>query len=112
MIARIFTMTGTIVTMRLGAPDVYGNTARVADPVTASVRCYIEQVDAVEVIVDRETYIANYIGFLPAGTAIGPADRLIVAGITYEIIGPPDSVFNPRTATEHHIEVNLRTVVG
>ena len=112
MIARILTMTGTLVTMRPGTPDVYGNTARVADPVTASVRCYIEQVDAVEVIVDRETYIANYIGFLPAGTTVGPADHLVVGGATYEVIGPPDSVFNPRTGTEHHLEVNLRTVVG
>lgn len=84
-------------------------------PLTAilatSVWTYVEQLGESEDAFQRDTGVATHRGFLTAGTNIGMEDRLVVDGATYEIVGPPRVVTNPRTGMRHHVEVMLVEVV-
>lgn len=73
---------------------------------------YLEQTAAVEVIVDRETYTSEWLLVLPSGSFIDANDRVVYGGVTYEVIGPPHRVWNPRIASEHHVEARLKATSG
>lgn len=73
---------------------------------------YVEQTDAQEITVDRETYRTDWRVFLPAGTAVDGSDRIIHGSRTLEVIGAPHEVWNPRTRVVHHIEVRAREATG
>jgi len=92
--------------------DPYGNviTGGFGAPVT--VLGFLEQVSSTETQVDRDTTVTEWKCFLPTGTVIGPLDRITFQGQTFEVIGSPASWWNPRTQTESHFTVALRTVIG
>lgn len=91
--------------------DVYGNLAPVeADPVETV--GYLEQTDATEILVDRETYISNWLIILPAGTAVDAGDRVEALGKSFEIIGDPREVWNPRLQVVGQIELRARETSG
>jgi len=49
--------------------------------------------------------------WLPADTSIGASDRLVLAvGLEAEVFGPAREWTDPRTATVHHLEVDLAEV--
>lgn len=50
--------------------------------------------------------------FLPPGTEVNTGDAVIVEGRTYELIGDPWPVRNPRTREPHHIECTVRRTAG
>jgi hypothetical protein len=45
--------------------------------------------------------------YLPAGTNVDPKDRMIVRGVTYEVVGEPADWRNPFTGSTPGIEVAL-----
>lgn len=73
---------------------------------------YVEQTDAQEVTVDRETYRTDWRVFLPADVAIDGSDRIVHGSRTLEVIGSPHEVWNPRTRATHHKECRAREVTG
>lgn len=48
--------------------------------------------------------------YLPPGTPITGRDRLVAAGDTYEVIGPPSRWRSPWNSTEHHVRALLRRI--
>lgn len=94
-----------------GPTDGYGNPTR-AKASEYSVLGYLEQTDATEVAVDRETFVSNWLLVLPAGSAIDGGDRVRYDSDSYEVVGQPARPWNPRTRREDHVEVRLRQVTG
>lgn len=88
--------------------DVYGNTVPGAETRT-SYRGRLEQLRTEEIIRDRDTVIADWRAFLPAGTDITPYDRLEARGHLFEVVGLPAAQHSPRGV--HHTEIHLRYVV-
>lgn len=92
--------------------DIYGNLEE-GDTSTFPTVAYLEQQTATEILVDRETYVSDWKGYLLAGTPIAGRDLIVdAAGVTYEVIGLPDTAYNPRTRADSHVVVNLRVVTG
>lgn len=91
--------------------DQYGNEVPAT---TASVLIvgYLEQTAATEVEVDRQTFVSDWLAVLPAGVDIDGSDRIVYAGTTYEVIGKPHHVWNPRRKATSHVEARLREVTG
>ena len=50
----------------------------------------------------------DWLLFLPAETVIDTADRVIVDGAGFEVVGDPWHVRNPRLAALSHVEATLR----
>lgn len=94
-----------------GSTDQYGNEAptKVSEYATTG---YLEQTDATEIAVDRETFVSNWLLVLAAGSAIDGGDRWRDSTGTYEVIGRPARPWNPRTRREDHVEARLRQVTG
>lgn len=86
--------------------DVYGMTS------SSSVSGYLEQTAEQEVTLNRQTYVSDWLAVLPTGTALDANDRIVYGGVTYEVIGPPNRVWNPRLAVEDHVEARLRVTSG
>lgn len=63
------------------------------------------QTDGSETTQDRDTQIADWLARVPVGTDITGRDLLIVAGTTYEVVGPPANVGT-------HLRLRLRHVDG
>lgn len=70
----------------------------------------LQQTDTVEVAVGRDTVIADWVLFLPAGTDVLPSDRVEVDGATFEVVGLPNVAHTPRGP--HHVEARLRSITG
>lgn len=93
-----------------GAADEYGNPTDTT--LTAATRCYIEQRNATENTNDRSTTSEDWLLMLPAGTAVDATDRVTVDGYgTFEVIGPPWPVRNPRADAISHVEATVRRTV-
>jgi hypothetical protein len=91
-----------------GAVDRYNQPTWV-ETTTTGVECYIEQTDTREITNGRTTGIASHLGVFPSGTGIDDSDKVVLDDVTYEVLGPPWSVWEPG-AGESHIEANLRVV--
>lgn len=111
MFTRLLTQPLTIQTVDANAINSAGD---VTKTVTAStdVLGYLEQRTSAEHEQDRDTTTADWTCYLPAGTTIGPTDRVVYGALRFEVVDNPWPVWNPRTAQVHHIEVQLRTEAG
>lgn len=94
-----------------GAVDAYGNPVR-AKTSEREVDGYLEQTDAVEVQVDRDTFVSNWLLVLPVQDPISGGDRVRYGSATYEVIGLPSHPWNPRKRAEGQTEARLRLVTG
>lgn len=65
-----------------------------------------------EDLVNRETYTSDWILVVPPGTVIDANDTVEFGDDTFQVIGPPNRVWNPRTNSEHHIEARLQAIEG
>lgn len=68
---------------------------------------YLEQLSRTEDAAGRDTVVGTHRAFFEATVTLAAIDTVVIAGITYEVVGPPDVVFNPRLGTAHHIEATL-----
>ena len=91
--------------------DAYGNEVPGTTATVVTVG-YLEQTDATEVTVDRDTFISTWRAVLHPTEGIDGTDRITYAGAVYEVVGKPHSVWNPRRAAVHHIECRLVEVQG
>lgn len=73
---------------------------------------YLHHGTATEKTSDRDTQTAAATLFLPPDVDITGRDRVEVAGHVWGVVGPPERVIPPGSATEHHVEVALRYVEG
>lgn len=71
---------------------------------------YLEQTGALEILVGRETYISDAKAMLPPDDPVTPADELVVAGVTYQIVGPIARSWDPLRSSVDHLELTLRSV--
>lgn len=89
------------------APDRYGNDAsNLAAPNDLAIpKLSITQMHGTELRVDRSAEIGDWIGRVPRGTDITGRDQLIVDGVTFEVIGPPEDLGT-------HLHLELRHIEG
>lgn len=100
-----------LVLQRTGtATDAYGNEVRVVGDTPVQVRGFVVQESSTEALLNRDTVTTGLKGFLPAGTEVSAYDYIIFDGSTMQVQGQPHIVFNPRTATVSHVEVNLQVI--
>jgi hypothetical protein len=98
--------------------DVFGTPVEDVAVITVEEPCWVEQIQAQEILVGRETLIANYRAFFRPTANIDGSDTItdVVHNATgehlgaFEILGPPDDMPTPRGP--HHIEALLRRVTG
>lgn len=72
----------------------------------------LQQVQRSEPVAEGELSVTTWLLVLPAGTDIRTGDAVIAEGETYEVIGAPWAVRNPRTRLESHTEASLRRTAG
>lgn len=65
-----------------------------------------------EVTQGQDVVITQPTVYLPAGTAVTPADGVEIAGDRYEVDGSPNDWLNPFTGSQPGVEVRLRRVTG
>lgn len=96
-----------------GVRDSHGRQA-VASWNTHAVLGYLEQRQTAEVVIGQDTYSADWLCVLPAGTALDPWDRVEDAGtgVVYEVVGLPARPHRAPTDEEHHVEAKLRVVTS
>lgn len=90
-----------------GAPDRYGNPAKTV--VDYPTRCFAEQRSTAEAGPENQKLSARWKMLCPATTPITGWDAVEIAGRSYEIIGYPWYVRNPRTSAVSHVEADLET---
>lgn len=66
----------------------------------------IETVQGQDMIVDTPTL------YMPAGTVVSAYDRLVVAGVTYEVSGSPNFWKSPFSGWDPGVVVSLKGVSG
>lgn len=105
-ITRLLTSEAQIVTRaRTGPPDDFGTPTW--EETTATVRCHIQPAQSEE-FQGPAVGEVTWVGWFPAGTSIGAADKVVMADSReLEVVGPARVWTNPRTAQESHIVVDL-----
>lgn len=73
---------------------------------------YLEQTASTERVNDRETVTVERQCWIPAGTVITALDRVVYGNQTFQVVGSPAIMWNPRTRKESHIVCRLVTVTG
>jgi len=87
--------------------DEYGNVTA-ADTSTTTYKGELQQAGASENLRDRNTLNTDYRLWLPADAVIDANDTVTVGMVTYEVVGQPSQIWNPRTVAVSHIEADLR----
>lgn len=91
--------------------DEYGNTLATDLGDAISIVGYLEQVNSVETVLDRDTIVTHWQAFFPAETDVSAFDRIVFGGQTFEVDGAPWQVYNPRTQAVSHIQTKLIVVL-
>lgn len=110
----IDTLTGVrdvVIQTAANATDRYSDT--ILDwsaPTEVETTGWLAQVNTATLNDHRDGVVTAIVLTLRAGTAIGPHNRVVIDGVTYEVDGEPNRAWTPRG--EHHVEVSLRAVVG
>lgn len=92
----------------LGAPDEYGNRRPTWDA-GSSVQARLEQTATSEDLDNRDTSVSTWRVFLPAGTELTAASRIVRGdGTVFQVTGPP--VVEQHGRPTDHVEAQLRAV--
>lgn len=94
-----------------GAVDELGNPV-VSWEAPVAIDAYIYKLELAhdEVVRDREVALSTWRLVTDPDRSIGFRDRFRADGLTFEVDGSPHRVWNPRTASDHHVETQLRLV--
>lgn len=65
-----------------------------------------------EVVVGEDTVTWDMYVLMPAGSDVVATDRVIVRGITYDVVGEPIRWISPLTGRQPGVQVNLKTATG
>jgi len=90
--------------------DEYGNSVPTAVSAPVATVGYLEQVDTIETILDRDTVVSTFRAWFPDGTDVSAFDRINFGSQTFEVDGSPWVVFNPRTGAISHLVTKLKVV--
>lgn len=103
----------TVTIVRAGTlTDGYGDT--VADWSTAtstSAKARVAHRSSDEELGERDARLSEWVAYFETGTDVTATDRIEWDGRTFEVVGPPNPA-PARSSTAHHIEANLREVLG
>lgn len=66
----------------------------------------LEQLATEELVIDRDTVVANWRVFLLPGTDVTAYDKVEARGLTFDVVGFPNQQRSPRGS--HHLEVLLK----
>lgn len=90
--------------------DGYGTAAADwTDPTETTIAGYMQPLSGQENTDGRDAQVGDWVLYT-LEQAVSGADRIVWAGDTYEVIGPPARFDTPRGF--HHIEARLRIVEG
>lgn len=105
-------VTVTLRTRTRSGTDAYGNdTFTTAD--TAVDGCAFDPGSSSELVQGQDTTIRHPAVYLPVGVdAPAAIDEVIVAGVTYQVDGAPETYSNPFTGTVFGTVVRLEGVTG
>lgn len=106
--AGLLTQTATITHVGQGAPGDY-NMPTITETTTTA-PTFVEPLSGSEDTVFRDTGVTGYRAFFLPNVSLTQQDRITVNGRTYECVEPPQTFYNPRTRSNHHIEVMLKEV--
>ena len=108
-VSRLLGLTGTLTT-RSGEDhrDEYNDV--VPNESTSTVKCWWQQTQAVDDTVDTAQATETARLFIEAGATVNATSTLAIGDATWEIVGPPWTVTDPRTGVVTHIEANGRRV--
>lgn len=109
MIADLLTEACTI-QVRSGTANSYGDTILGASGAPVNAVGYLEQQTTIENLVDRDTTVTKWVGYLPASTSISRFDYITFQSKTFEVSGEPENCYNPRTQVVSHIRLHLTVV--
>lgn len=76
----------------------------------ATIQGWAEARASSEELEDRDTAVGDWLVLLPIGTTVEAYDRIIYAGQTLEVIGPPREA--PSLEGPHHLELDARWIEG
>lgn len=94
-----------------GDTDDYGND--IATETIVATVCEIQQIRRTEPATEGELSQGDWVAFFLPGTALDTSDAIEVDGLgTFELVGGPWVVRNPRTQQESHVEASLRRTAG
>jgi hypothetical protein len=65
-----------------------------------------------EIVQARDTVIAGLVLYAPSGTDLRATDRVRVAGVLYEVDGPPGAFRSPFTGSTGPVVAALQLVTG
>lgn len=104
----------TVLTRAQTGTDRYGNAVYGwPEPGTTYDRCAFAPGTSTEPVEPgRTAVLVDAVVYLPAGAEVGPADRLIVRGVTYEVQGEPGDWRSPYTGNRPGVAVPVRRVEG
>jgi hypothetical protein len=114
MIEQLLNQTATIQHRAVTGTDAHGNPTTGAAS-SDTVDCYLEQrrqATLNEVEGRQDTAEAFWNLFLPVGTTIDHTDRVVVGGVTFEVVDIPWAAVRATTGAAHHVEVTLRATEG
>lgn len=86
--------------------DEYGKPTP-GTPTTTDLLGFFDQTASTEVVIGQTTFQVDGLLILPALTLLTGADKVIVDGITYEVVGEPARPWKPSVG-EHHVEARLQ----
>lgn len=104
---RLLTQQATIRRRVDGPDDGYGNPQPVWED-AGVLPAFVQPLSGSEVESGADTQTTAYRGFLPPFSDVDGTARLVVDGVTYEVVGPPLRHRTPRG--DHHVEVRLEVV--
>jgi len=100
-----------VITLTFGAKDAKGNRAKVEGvPVTVQ-GCSFQPLSSSEVVGVTDMTSTVYRLYMPIGTVVSATDRVIAAGVKYEVLGDPMTWTNLRGQPDHMI-CDLRLATG
>lgn len=100
-----------VITLTFGVKDAKGNRAKVEGAPVSVQGCSVQPLAPSEVISDTDMTSTVYRLYMPIGTAVTATDRVIAAGVKYEVLGDPMTWTNLRGQPDHMI-CDLRLATG
>lgn len=78
---------------------------------SVSVQAYVYPVGGSEDRVSRNTQLGDWRAIVPPDADVDGWDRAEYDGREFDIVAPPEPIWNPRTVSRHHIRLRLQEIV-
>jgi hypothetical protein len=109
-LARLMNQPLTVQAVGPATLDAYGNSVPGSLGLPVAEFGYLEQVDTIEFVLDRQTTVSHWAAFLFAESVVTPMAYINFQGQRWQVNGEPWHVYNPRTRAVSHIKCKLVVV--